>query len=82
MSTKALTGHTLGAAGAIEFILSGLMLQAGVAVKSHRFDNLPADMTLAPLQENTSVSGNYALSTSLAFGGSNSVLILKKGDGA
>jgi len=78
MSTKTMTGHTLGAAGVIEFILSGLMLQAGVAVKSHRFENLPDDMLIAPLRENTAIDGNYALSTSLAFGGSNTAIIIKK----
>ena len=76
-STKALTGHTLGAAGAMELIFSLLMLDRKTAVKSVRYANPSEDIPVAPLSENTEVPGNAALSTSLAFGGSNTALVLR-----
>ncbi len=75
MSTKGMTGHTLGAAGAIEAIFCCLMLSEGVAVRSSNFtesDDLPA----LPLRENRPVNRPFALSTSLAFGGANTALVI------
>ena len=77
-STKALTGHTLGAAGALEFVLTALQLRAGRAVRSHGFAHLPPELTVPPLVEEMQITADYALSTSLAFGGSNSAIVLKK----
>ena len=77
MSTKALTGHTLGAAGAIEAIFTLLMLERQLAVKSTRFETKPDDFPVAPLRENRPLHDAHdALSTSLAFGGSNTALVL------
>jgi len=77
MSTKALTGHTLGAAGAIEAIFTLLMLREQRAARSHRFSTLPPDIAFAPLRENLPLKDKrFALSTSLAFGGSNTAIIL------
>ncbi len=79
MSTKPLTGHTLGAAGAIEFILSMLMLKNGKAVRSVRFAEKPADMPCMPLTADLMIpDAEYALSTSLAFGGSNSAVVIAR----
>lgn len=78
MSTKSLTGHTLGAAGAIEFILTMLMMKEKSAVSSHRFEQLSEDIMYPPLTEITAVDGDFALSTSLAFGGSNSALAVRR----
>ena len=75
-STKGLTGHTLGAAGALEFVFTALMLRSGVAVRSHGFSQLAPELTIPPLIEDTSIEAHYALSTSLAFGGSNSALVV------
>ncbi len=78
MSTKALTGHTLGAAGAIEAIFTLLMLERQLAVKSMRFETKPNDFPIAPLHENRPLhNAHAALSTSLAFGGSNTALVLQ-----
>jgi len=77
MSTKALTGHTLGAAGAIEAIFTLLMLEERRAVRSHRFETQPIDIAFPPLREEQALFGaRLALSTSLAFGGSNTALLL------
>lgn len=77
MSTKGMTGHTLGAAGAIEAIFSIIMLEEQKAARSIRFETQSADIPISPLKAPMPLHhARYALSTSLAFGGSNSALIL------
>lgn len=84
-STKALTGHTLGAAGATEAALCWLLLSA-----ANRERTLPAqantaalDPALAPialLLQPSSLPADrtrYLLSNSFAFGGSNCAVILE-----
>ena len=77
-STKALTGHTLGAAGAIEAIFTCLMLEAGRAVPSRRCSSPAPELPVPPLAESVPVSGGAAVSTSLAFGGSNTALVFRR----
>lgn len=77
-STKAMTGHTLGAAGTIELALTTLMLKLQKTAPSLRC-SIPSDeIAMLPDAEPVSIPGNAALSTSLAFGGSNTALIIKK----
>ncbi|MBP5321238.1 MAG: beta-ketoacyl-[acyl-carrier-protein] synthase II [Kiritimatiellae bacterium] len=81
-STKPLTGHTLGAAGAIEAGLCWLMLRAGDRLLPHRFDGV-RDETLPPIPLvglNERRPCRIALSNSFAFGGSNASLILGRND--
>ena len=77
-STKAQTGHTLGAAGTIELIFSQLMLQEKCAVASLRYKQASEEIPVAPLTAPREIAGNAALSTSLAFGGSNTALVIRK----
>lgn len=80
-STKPLTGHALGASGAIEAGLCWLMLSEQNQAKGyipHLFDGV-LDETLAPLwfaQKGQSGRLCHILSNSFAFGGSNASLIL------
>ncbi|MGI6525212.1 MAG: hypothetical protein ACOX2O_08000 [Bdellovibrionota bacterium] len=82
-STKPLTGHLLGAAGALELALSWLMLSNFNKEKElipHVFDNAP-DPELSPIrlaQKNEHGIINTILSNSFAFGGSNVTLIIGK----
>ena len=78
LSTKRMTGHTLGAAGALELIFTGIMLTEGRAAPSHGFETLPDDIAVAPLTSVVPLNGKFALSTSLAFGGCNSALIVER----
>ncbi len=78
LSTKRITGHTLGAAGALEFIFTGIMLAEGKVAPSRGFENLPDDIAAAPVTSLSPVNGKFALSTSLAFGGCNSALIVER----
>ena len=77
VSTKGYTGHTLGAAGAIEAVLSLACLGEGRLMKSRGFRRFDDAVGIAPSTETLRLAGNYALSTSLGFGGSNAALVLK-----
>jgi 3-oxoacyl-[acyl-carrier-protein] synthase II len=77
-STKGFTGHTLGAAGAIEAIFTILGLQNNWIPKTAGFKTLDVEIGLAPVSEQTEINEEYGMSTSLAFGGNNSVLIFKR----
>lgn len=77
-STKAMTGHTLGAAGTIELALTTLMLKLQKTAPSLRCSTPSDEIAMLPDAEPVAIPGNAALSTSLAFGGSNTALIIKK----
>lgn len=74
--SKSCTGHTLGAAGALEAIFCLLALQKGSVPATHGFANPDPQIKLCPTQKNTAIHSSYALSTSLGFGGGNAALIL------
>lgn len=80
LSTKGKTGHTLGAAGTLELIFTLLMLREGVLPPSAGFRSAGEDIPVPPVAETTEFSGAFALSTSLAFGGCNSALIVGRED--
>ncbi|MDZ7642315.1 MAG: beta-ketoacyl-[acyl-carrier-protein] synthase family protein [Desulfurivibrio sp.] len=79
VSTKALTGHTLGAAGAIEAIFTLLALQAGETAGSRRCRRPDPAFRYRPLAEGEekALAGPIGISQSLAFGGGNSCLVLE-----
>ena len=77
-STKALTGHTLGAAGAIEAVFTELMLKMRRAAPSRRYEHASEEIPVPPLAESAAIPGDAAVSTSLAFGGSNAALVLRR----
>ena len=83
-STKALTGHTLGAAGALEAVLAWITLSASNAqgaLMPHVWDGQP-DPALPALEFSTDrhryATGRrrLAMSNSFAFGGNNASLVL------
>ena len=81
--TKPLTGHTLGAAGATELGFAWLTLaDEGITLPRHLWDG-EADPALPRLDliEDTRRlgAGQYVMSNSFAFGGSNASLILGQG---
>ena len=84
-STKALTGHTLGAAGALEAAFCWLSLtDAARRLPPHRWDGRP-DPALPTLRfamqgERLAPGRRHLMSNSFAFGGNNASLIL--GDAA
>ena len=54
------------------------MLQKGVLPPSAGFRKKAEDVPVPPIAEPTECSGDFALSTSLAFGGCNTALIVGK----
>jgi len=80
LSTKGYTGHTLGAAGGLEAVFTAVGLREGWIPTSAGFLNRDEAIPLAPVREKTSISGRYAVSTSLAFGGNNAAIVIGLGD--
>ena len=80
-STKSMTGHLLGGAGAVEAIASVLALKNGIIPPTiNHFDDDPnidsrLDFTFNKAKKRDI---NYALSNSFGFGGQNATLIFKK----
>ena len=78
-STKALTGHLLGAAGAIEAIMTLSALQSGRlpmnVVDAAQDEDCPVTLVN---RDNRDTSVDYALSNSFGFGGHNAVLAFKR----
>ena len=75
-ASKGGTGHTLGAAGALEAVLTLAALRSGFVPASLGFFNIDPEIGFAPTQSLLPVSSPYALSTSLGFGGGNAALVL------
>ncbi len=78
-STKSMTGHLLGAAGAIESIATLLAIKNGIIPPTINLDEPDADCDLnytpkVPVKKEI----NYALSNTFGFGGHNATLLFKK----
>ncbi len=81
-STKAMTGHMLGAAGAVEAIFSALALQEGWLPPTINYEvpDPACDLDYLP-NEGRRAAARYALSNSLGFGGHNACVLFKKWEG-
>jgi 3-oxoacyl-[acyl-carrier-protein] synthase-1 len=80
-STKSLTGHSLGAAGAQEAIYSILMLNNGFAAESAHIENLDPEFADLPiLRERADKPLDTVMSNSFGFGGTNGTLIFGQVD--
>lgn len=78
-STKSMTGHLLGAAGAVEAIFCILAIRDQIAPPTINLDNPSpnCDLNFVP-HHAQSMNIDYALSNSFGFGGTNGTLIFKK----
>jgi len=81
-STKSLTGHSLGAAGAQEAIYCLLMMQNNFAAESAHIDNLDPAFDGLPIlrARKDDVELTTVMSNSFGFGGTNGTLIMAKAD--
>ncbi|WP_018345138.1 beta-ketoacyl-[acyl-carrier-protein] synthase family protein [Cytophaga aurantiaca] len=76
-STKAMTGHTLAAAGGIEAVLSVLAIQNGWIFPNKNFSEAIEETGIIPVTElQTNKSIKHILSNSFGFGGNNSSLLI------
>lgn len=81
-STKSMTGHLLGAASAVEAILSTKALQDSFvpATINYKVPDPECDLDIVP-NEGRNADIKYAASNSLGFGGHNACVIFKKWEG-
>ncbi len=78
-STKSMTGHTLGAAGAVEAAISIMAIQTGIippTINLHHPDP-DCDLDYVP-NEARQRTVNVSMSNSMGFGGHNTCLIFKR----
>ncbi len=80
-ATKSMTGHLLGAAGAMEAVLSVLSVQNDVippTINTEEIDpEIPKEIDIV-LKESRETKVNSAMSNNFGFGGHNAVVIFKK----
>jgi 3-oxoacyl-[acyl-carrier-protein] synthase II len=77
-STKSMTGHLLGAAGALEAAISTLVITRGVVPPTINYENPDpeCDLDCVPNVART-VPVTVALSNSMGFGGHNATLVFR-----
>ena len=74
-STKGATGHTLGAAGALEAVISALAIQNGLMPGGVQTNRIDPTLTAHYIKENRRAPVRRVLSNSFGFGGTNCSLI-------
>jgi 3-oxoacyl-[acyl-carrier-protein] synthase-1 len=75
-STKGATGHTLGAAGALEAVISAIALRNGLMPGGIHTTQIDPTLTAHYIRENRRARVSRVLSNSFGFGGTNCSLIL------
>ncbi len=81
-STKSVTGHMLGAAGAVEAIVSVMALREGLIPPTANYKVPDEECDLDYVTEGARKADlHYVLSNSLGFGGHNAALLFKKFEG-
>jgi 3-oxoacyl-[acyl-carrier-protein] synthase II len=82
-ATKSMTGHLLGAAGAVEGIVCIKALQEGIVPPTlnttHLDDQIPKTMNIV-LKESQKANLKYAMSNTFGFGGHNAIVLFKRFD--
>jgi 3-oxoacyl-[acyl-carrier-protein] synthase II len=78
-STKSMTGHLLGGAGAVEAIITTMALKDAFipATINYQVPDPECDLDIVP-NEGRNVQVNIAASNSLGFGGHNACVVFKK----
>jgi 3-oxoacyl-[acyl-carrier-protein] synthase II len=81
-STKSMTGHLLGAAGAVEIIATVMALQEGILPPTINLENPDpeCDLDFVPNGARTQ-QVEYAMSNSFGFGGHNATVVLRRWTG-
>jgi len=78
-STKSMTGHLLGAAGAVESVICSCVLKEGVVPPTINYETPDPDCDLDYVpNESRAMDVNYIMTSSFGFGGHNAVLVYKK----
>ena len=78
-STKSMTGHMLGAAGAVEAAVSALTIQRGVIPPTIHYETPDPDCDLDYVANRAREADvDFAISNSFGFGGQNAVVALRR----
>jgi 3-oxoacyl-[acyl-carrier-protein] synthase II len=78
-STKSMTGHLLGAAGGVEFVVCCLALQFGIVPPTINYQHPDPDCDLDYVPNTAREKKlNICMSNSLGFGGHNATLVVKR----
>ena len=78
-STKSMTGHTIGAAGAIEGVITVLAMHDGIIPPTINYDEPDPELDLDYVPNKARKQNiKVALSNSFAFGGHNATLVFRK----
>lgn len=77
-ASKSMLGHMLGAAGAVEAIITALSINKGVITPTINLDCPDIVFNPACFRKPTKADINTAISNSFGFGGVNAVLVIKK----
>jgi 3-oxoacyl-[acyl-carrier-protein] synthase-1 len=82
-STKSMTGHMIGAAGAVEAIFCSIMCEQSFICPSANLENPEENFAWADLVRKTRFDAKvrHALSNSFGFGGSNACIVISKWEG-
>jgi 3-oxoacyl-[acyl-carrier-protein] synthase-1 len=79
-STKGATGHTLGASGALEAVISALALRHGLMPGGVHTTHIDPTLTACYIRENRRAPLRRVLSNSFGFGGTNCSLVLGRAE--
>ena len=82
-ATKSMTGHLLGAAGAVEAIICAKALQEGIVPPTINTENIEpefANLFDFPLKKGVQKELKYAMSNTFGFGGHIASIVMKKWD--
>lgn len=78
-STKSMTGHLLGAAGAVEFIASTLAIHEGIIPPTINYENLDPNCGIDCVPNKARKADvRVAISNAFGFGGHNATLLMKR----
>ncbi|MFY1634211.1 beta-ketoacyl-[acyl-carrier-protein] synthase family protein [Solwaraspora sp. WMMB335] len=75
-STKGVTGHLFGAAGAVETAFTVLAVEQGLVPPTANLDEPDSQLEIEVAQKATPLRIDLALSTSLGFGGQNAAVLV------
>lgn len=79
-SIKGATGHSLGAAGAIEAVISAKAVECGLLPGNTGYQSPDPELNLVPVTTPTAKSIQTVMSNSFGFGGNNATVILGRSE--
>lgn len=79
-STKSMVGHTLGASGAIEAVVTAKAIQEGRRPPTINYETPDSECDVPVVHETQGMEQSVAVSNSAGFGGTNGTLIVEEAD--